>query len=577
MRFFERFSRKADHDSSQVTKTLSGEAIDTSRNFEDQTKLANAEAELSQEQLLQQERQERKLIGALHGDINAMKLHDVNISEQDRSAIYEKLANGEITTSDKSALIRRIVTLFDRSPERTMDSLDSKHELRILAHLSGTGFKYWESASIYDLQNVFEKFPTPYELANTEKTFLDDIREHNSPQKYAEYEQAMDDFKHKIYGKRLEYYNTLESLQAKADQQHSTQNARTEVLNALSQNTEKLATPPIELKTLNSTEQHEIIQNSQIDGDNFIYNGQAYQLTPDLLEQNGLAPNYSFQLKNAEINLSNPFQVGSHTAVTAYIRTDKGTKVCSYYRSNSQGNWRLLPDYVSNVYNEQNPLNWYGKGYNEESLNLPSETQSVLESITQKHSKINLNPINAAFYFAGTAKRYNSREEYAAVKAQHALRGEHYQEVDETPKFNLGYISMQKVAPESLDLSDPNAPDFQKTEDSYITNTNLYGQIQVEHIKSENNDLKYTFNRDSSGRAWIGGIEINQAPISSLGLRTAWASAGDYGTPLYEHIRQSDGYGDPTDNKGNYISMWANYLSRMPIIQKYLASRQNNK
>lgn len=79
-----------------------------------------------------------------------------------------------------------------------------------------------------------DKFPTPYELAETEQEFLNSIRDHNSPQKYSEYEQAMADFKHKIYSKRLEYYNALEDLQTKADQQNEIQNARTEVLNSYS-------------------------------------------------------------------------------------------------------------------------------------------------------------------------------------------------------------------------------------------------------------------------------------------------------------------------------------------------------
>lgn len=47
-----------------------------------------------------------------------------------------------ILSRGKSGLIRPIVSPFDRSPEQTMDSLNSKHELRILAHLSGTGFQY---------------------------------------------------------------------------------------------------------------------------------------------------------------------------------------------------------------------------------------------------------------------------------------------------------------------------------------------------------------------------------------------------------------------------------------------------
>ncbi len=48
---------------------------------------------------------------------------------------------------------------------------------------------------------------------------------------------------------------------------------------------------------------------------------------------------------------------------------------------------------------------------------------------------------------------------------------------------------------------------------------------------------------------------------------------GDYNTPLLEYANQSGGYGE--GRHGNYVNMWNNYLSKMPIIQKYLESLEH--
>lgn len=98
----------------------------------------------------------------------------------------------------------------------------------------------------------------------------------------------------------------------------------------------------------------------------------------------------------------------------------------------------------------------------------------------------------------------------------------------------------------------------------------MYGQFQSEHFKSKDGKLLWAFNKDAQGRAWVGGVEVD-SPLSSVGVRTKWAEIGDYGTPLYEYDVQTGGYGGTQDRQGNYyIGMWKNYLSKMPLIRKYL-------
>lgn len=573
MNFLHRLSKKSETTSAASEATDEWENIKPSDDFGNQAKIASAEAN---ELLRQRERQERKIISALLHGANALRYPDAAVSEQDRQLVYDALANHTISPQQKSAILSNIVTPVNQSPEKTIDAMQDKHERRILAYLSGTGFDYWQSTSVYDLQNTLARFPTPYELKTTEQAFLENIRNNNPPQKYAEYQQAMDSFKHKLYGKRLEYYDAIESLQSKADQSQAITASRTQVFDSYHQSTkqaETSPTTPTEVRALTAAEKTEILKSSQVEGDSFIYTGQAYQLDTEILKQIGLEPNYHFTIQNASINLSEPYRVGSHTAVTAYVQTEKGTKVCSYYRSNSQGIWRYLPDYVSDANNAQSPINWFGKGYNEESLNLPSETQYALELITSNNPGVDLDPTNAAFCFAGTAKRYNSRHEYSQAMATRTLRGEFYEEVPPQPSYDLGKLSFVKVRPETLDLTGPSAPNFQESQNQFDTQTNLYGQIIVDHFPSVDNSLEYTFNHNSENQAWLSHIEIKDAPISSSGLRTKWVSAGDFGTPLYEYASMSNGYGDESNTRGNYVNMWKNYLRRMPIIQKYLRSQ----
>ncbi len=499
-------------------------------------------------------------------------------------------------------------------------SIDSKHERRILAYISGVRFDNWQNVTISDLTRTQDNFPTPYELAEKKDELLSKIAAHNSPEKFQQYVKAMDDFEQKFYGKRFEYYQALESLQGKAERHVAEQNSRDSVLAAYHKGDTEPATTPndsrdtirvdprdtIRINTepiteripqpakpqepesyhqpsekvtvhyLDAKESKKILKRSKIDGDSFYYNGQEYDLTPEILEHYGLAPAYGFELQNAKINLSKPFQLGSHTAMIGYVTTGKQTNVCSYYRSNSQGIWRYLPDYVASA-DSREMINWFGKGYDEESLNLPNASQYALELITNTQEKADLNPVQASHAFAGTAKRYSSRDEYSAIKYQHALRGEHYQEIPDSPSFNLGHVRREKSPPDTLDLVENDAPDFKTSVNPYRTSTSLYGPISVEGIRSKNDRLEYTFNRNSQGQAWLSHIEITDAPISSHGLRTAWATAGDFGTPLYEYHVQDGGYGDHSDRHHNYVNMWKNYLSRMPLIQKYLNSRHANR
>jgi hypothetical protein len=80
------------------------------------------------------------------------------------------------------------------------------------------------------------------------------------------------------------------------------------------------------------------------------------------------------------------------------------------------------------------------------------------------------------------------------------------------------------------------------------------------------------FCRDKKNRVWIGGIE-NDSKTGSTGLKETWVNGGDLTTPALEYVGQTDGYGNLKMSSGEYVDMFTNYLSKIPIIIEYCRSR----
>ena len=135
----------------------------------------------------------------------------------------------------------------------------------------------------------------------------------------------------------------------------------------------------------------------RVSGDVCNVDGKELTLTPDLLEKIGLAPNAQIFLDNKQVSFSKMYNIYNHLACTAYVSSEEGTKICTYYRSNSSGSWRYLPEYTDEGH-------WFGKGYNEESLTLPFEMQSALTQLSEE-PPLNLDQRLSELAFFGTAKR----------------------------------------------------------------------------------------------------------------------------------------------------------------------------
>ena len=512
------------------------------------------------------ERQERKTVAALLYGNEYLGYPDVQLNNGDEERLLSEMRSGRVGENEERGMllaIRDPIAQFG-ADRVTMGISGDKHRSRILAQMSGRGFENWQTVDSQDLMRFMQRFPTPLDFEETSEDFLDILGRTNSAQKVAEYRLAMDEFKQGVYGKRQEYWERIKALEKKSGRGQKLMR------------TVELATTMMErnggLESLSSQESEELLGRAKIDGDAWLQDGMEYRLTNEALRANGLEPRYKVSLGDVEVALSGAYKVGLRDAVMAYVKTDKGVKVRSYYRSNSQGIWRYLPDYVSSG---NGGIEWYGKGHSEESLTLPMELQEALAKVVDDGEML-ISDTNPDFLIAGTAKRYASKDEYRDALYGGKMRGDFYEEVPSTASVWLGQLSREKALPETMILPLDQMPDFDNVLAKWETETSLSGRVTMESFKTRDGKLCYTFAKDGLGRAWLTGVETNDA-ITSTGLRKGWVSAGNVATPLYEYDTQADQYGDYEDRKGRYVSMFRNYLSRIPLIKDYLGSGSGSK
>ena len=315
-----------------------------------------------------------------------------------------------------------------------------------------------------------------------------------------------------------------------------------------------------QIEMIENKNAEKILEKVEIHGDDFM----GKFLTPEILKEAGLLPKHKIRIGDSVVCFSSSgYELGGgRVAVIAYVEKQGKITARSYYRSNSQGVWRYLPDYTIN---EDDKINWYGKGYSEESITLPVVMQKALSEITREDTSILKLKKNPDFIFAGTAQKFGKNG------------GEYYREIETNPKKLDGkfYAEQGKTPPEQIHLSPEQSPDFSKLLTSWEQKTSLYGQITVEVFLSKNGTLKFMFCKDATGRVWVGGVE-NDSEIQSTGLRKSWIKSGDLATPAFEYktgrTDQTGGYGNDKMRNGPYVDMYENYLKKIPVIQEYLKS-----
>ncbi len=532
--------------------------------------LSNYSPEETSEQL-NRERQERKLLAQiLMPESMALAEHDVTLSEEARTAALDKIASDEFTQYDADAVLCKIQTPVDKyGPERVFDSCISEDRgLRQVMCLLMAGYDEGsvDRCSAKSLSVLTRQCASPARLeARVEelRDYCEKMKLTSSREKAESWLSVLDakyeDFKKIIYGKREEYYQVYKGLQQEASWQHNEH-------------------PPFDI--YEREDGIEMLKNSECEGDIVpTRDGRGHELTTDELLNANLEPKYKVEVDGTEIGLSGTFSIGGgRDAAIGYVKCPDGKIMQrSFYRSNSQGVWRLLPDYVLSFDPKER---WYGKGYTEEMMILPSEMQAALCAITER-GPVDLDGHDGETIFFGTAKHYNSKKEYFQTMEHSGLRGRVYEEVSHKAAIKLdgrGEISDSKMPPEFLRVAgNPYMrPNYDDEVGNFYTQTRMYGVVGMNCVRSKDKKLTYIFNYanvtydngQSEPVVWLGGVETN-SPVTSGGIRRDWVAAGDLGTPVLEYVDQDAGYGEKTKTRGPYMSMWRNYVSRIPLIRNF--------
>ncbi len=147
-----------------------------------------------------------------------------------------------------------------------------------------------------------------------------------------------------------------------------------------------------------------------------VYPGKGHvgkKLDKTFLKKVKLGPAFAYRMSNGnDIYFSQLYNArDGRQAVMAYVKDIHGKLVArTYYRSNSQGVWRYLPNVEVDKKGE---LGWFAKGYKEDSVTLPFELQQALEVMLHKPS-LTLSWENSDFAFSGTVRIFKNQAEYFA-------------------------------------------------------------------------------------------------------------------------------------------------------------------
>ena len=511
-----------------------------------------------------------------------------------RQMFLTALRDGRITTADENEYLLSLPSQLERYGEqRIFDEIAGRlRDKQILAVVTGFTTKDWQDVKAADVKTFLSKprrgqedYRTPVGFADLRRKFLSEIHPIASPKQFDAYVRSMNELEYVLYGPRFAGFKHFETLRKEAmalgqdyeasliaETDPSLEPAMADTNGAtpmLAKALRETTLTPIETEVGD-----QILNRSTIDGDAWRQGGQDYQLSVPNLISAGLNPAYHILVNNQEIYLSNLFNLTSdQMAAIAYIPTTVGVKVRSFYRDKAQALWRYLPDYIRGINGEG--IDIFGSGFDERSIILPIALQSALNQIERYRGIVDLSGTNPDFLFAGTAMAYNSRQEYREAFQRGLMRGDFYREVSPTA-MNAEQPSTtepghRKVAPQLLSVAESFAPDFERLIARYSVYSTFAGQIMGEGYVSHDARYYWLFLTDYRGRSWVANIETN-AMVTSTGCRQEWLHPVDITTPLYEALRLADGYGDPGDTRtGNYISMWNNYLAKVPLIQNYTA------
>jgi hypothetical protein len=258
----------------------------------------------------------------------------------------------------------------------------------------------------------------------------------------------------------------------------------------------------------------------------------------------------------------------------AYIENDGKFITLPYLESASQGNLRLYPGYQvkNNGLNEK--LEWYAKGYGEESLGMPISAQAALATSGVK--QVELPEAEAYEMIICTSKKYADSRQAILESGPDSGVDPEAGEVEGIGRQRVGWF---KGSPEDIDFAvAEDEPDFGRLISSWEARNPVYGEITKEVFESKNGKYRFLFCRDKENRAWISQVEICSSTINERGLNIHWIATGALTTPAAEYHDQLTAADGIRYNKYRYDlpqpykDAFELFVSKIPVIREYIES-----
>lgn len=252
-----------------------------------------------------------------------------------------------------------------------------------------------------------------------------------------------------------------------------------------------------------------------------------------------LMPQYEVKMGDNSIFLSDVYKYSdSYKGVIAYIKMGDRIVARTFYQSNSQGLWRMLP-LKADFFDERTGMVkdiFFDKGHSETSLLAPIEIQDKLGEIQSKGvGIINDTTENINLVFGGLSADYVSATEGGDLTAKLEISPVGEKE---------GLLNIYN--PESFAVDDKKMPNFDNVARLNSQETSLYESVDgntpafIDMVVAPSIDNEYLYLFCSSyisGEkvSWVGNIYKNNQDINSLGTFSEWVDGGFLTMPAYEY------------------------------------------
>ncbi|MBQ3348666.1 hypothetical protein IJG90_04110 [Candidatus Saccharibacteria bacterium] len=201
------------------------------------------------------QKREKQLVNILMtGDTEELNAETPKDDPAEREMVLEGIRDGRITNQYWERILKRVSGPLD---EEAYDKIfremaDDKHMRKILAATIGAKMEDYGITTRNSVIKFAKQYPTPIKFDKEAEVFLEGIRATNSDGIYQDYVDAMDDFKHAVYGEKQDYWDAAKMLMAEAEAGLQPED-ESKVINA-----EKLFRPEKETKKTQKFEPEEV-------------------------------------------------------------------------------------------------------------------------------------------------------------------------------------------------------------------------------------------------------------------------------------------------------------------------------